>query len=79
MITSKTSQRSGFDCTIRPAPSGAGRTTPSQPGHYPLNDKLQYKMIRITTKATIEKFVFLYVQHYYHDVFKEISIKIIKK
>ena len=28
--------RSGFDCIIRPAPSGAGRTTPSQPGHYPL-------------------------------------------
>ena len=33
MITSK---REGFDCVIRPAPSGAGRTTPSQPGHYPL-------------------------------------------
>ena len=28
--------REGFDCSIRPAPSGAGRTTPSQPGHYPL-------------------------------------------
>ena len=28
---------SGFDCIIRPAPSGAGRTTPSQPGHYPLS------------------------------------------
>ena len=28
--------RSGFDCIIRPVPSGAGRTTPSQPGHYPL-------------------------------------------
>ena len=26
---------------IRPAPSGAGRTTPSQPGHYPLNIQLQ--------------------------------------
>ena len=37
MITSKPSLRSGFDCIIRPAPSGAGRTTPSQPGHYPLN------------------------------------------
>ena len=36
MITSKPSLRSGFDCIIRPAPSGAGRTTPSQPGHYPL-------------------------------------------
>ena len=36
-ITSKSSQRSGFDCIIRPAPSNAGRTTPSQPGHYPLN------------------------------------------
>ena len=35
MITSKL--RSGFNCIIRPAPSGAGRTTPSQPGHYPLN------------------------------------------
>ena len=37
MITSKPSLRSGFDCIIRPAPSGAGRTTPSQPGHYPLS------------------------------------------
>ena len=36
MITSKPSLRSGFDCIIRPAPSGAGRT-PSQPGHYPLS------------------------------------------
>ena len=36
MITSKPSLRSGFDCIIRPAPSGAGRTTPSQSGHYPL-------------------------------------------
>ena len=27
---------SGFDCIIRPAPSGAGRP-PSQPGHYPRN------------------------------------------
>ena len=26
--------RSGFDCIIGPAPSGAGRTTPSQHGHY---------------------------------------------
>ena len=25
-----------FNCIIRPAPLGAGRTTPSQPGHYPL-------------------------------------------
>ena len=39
MITSKPSLRSGFDCIIRPAPSGAGRTTPSQPGHYPLNNR----------------------------------------
>ena len=30
------SVRSGYDCIIRPAPSGAGRTTPLQPGHYPL-------------------------------------------
>ena len=37
MITSKPSLRSGFDCIIHPAPSSAGRTTPSQPGHYPLN------------------------------------------
>ena len=36
MITSKPSLRSSFDCIIRPAPSGAGRTTPSQPGHHPL-------------------------------------------
>ena len=36
MNTSKPSLRSGFDCIIRPTPSGAGRTTPSQPGHYPL-------------------------------------------
>ena len=32
--------RSGFDCIIRPAPSGAGRTTPSQPGHYSLINDL---------------------------------------
>ena len=38
MITSKPSLRSGFECIICPAPSGAGRTTPSQPGHYPLNN-----------------------------------------
>ena len=25
-----------FDCIIRSAPSGTGRTAPSQPGHYPL-------------------------------------------
>ena len=37
MITAKPLLRSGFDCIIRPAPSGAGRTTPSQPGHYPLS------------------------------------------
>ena len=30
------------DCIIRPAPSGAGRTTPSQPGHYPLTNKFQW-------------------------------------
>ena len=35
MITSKPCE--GFDCIIRPAPSGAGRTTPSQSGHYHLN------------------------------------------
>ena len=29
---------SGLDCIIRPAPLGAGRTTPSQPGHYSLNN-----------------------------------------
>ena len=29
--------REGFDCIIRPAPSRAGRTTPSQPGQYPLS------------------------------------------
>ena len=34
----KPSRRSAFDCIIRPAPSGTGRTTPSQPGHYPLNN-----------------------------------------
>ena len=34
MIALKPSLRSGFDCIIRPAPSGAGRTTP---GHYPLS------------------------------------------
>ena len=32
MITSKPEHS-----IIRPAPSGAGQTTPSQPGHYPLN------------------------------------------
>ena len=36
MITSKPSLRSGFDWIIRTAPSGAGWTKPSQPGHYPL-------------------------------------------
>ena len=30
MITTKASLRSGFHCIIRPAPSGAGRTTHSQ-------------------------------------------------
>ena len=29
--------RSHFDCIIHLAPSGAGRTAPSFPGHYPLN------------------------------------------
>ena len=29
----KTSLRPGFDCIIRPAPEGAGRTTPEQTGH----------------------------------------------
>ena len=38
MIMSKPLLRSGFDCIIHPAPSGAGRTTPSQPGHYPLSE-----------------------------------------
>ena len=33
MITTK---REGFDCIIRPAPEGAGRTTPEQTGHHPL-------------------------------------------
>ena len=40
MITSKPLLRSGFDCIIRPAPSGAGRTTPSQPGHYPQRNNI---------------------------------------
>ena len=31
MITSKPSLRSGFDCIIRPEPSGASQTTPAQP------------------------------------------------
>ena len=44
MITSKHSLRSGFDCIIRTAPSGAGRTTPSQPGHYPPNTKFVLRM-----------------------------------
>ena len=34
MIKSKHSLRSGFDVVIRPAPEGAGRTTPEQTGHY---------------------------------------------
>ena len=38
MIMSKLSLRSGFDCIIPPAPSGAGRTTPPQPGHCPLTN-----------------------------------------
>ena len=42
MMQSKPSLRSGFDCIIRPAPSGAGRTTPSQPGHYPLSISWYY-------------------------------------
>ena len=36
--SARVSLRWGFDCIIRPAPSGAGRRTPSQPGHYPLNN-----------------------------------------
>ena len=49
MITSKPSLRSGFDCIIRPAPSGAGRTTPSQPGHYPLRKYTDKRLAMVTT------------------------------
>ena len=37
--------RQSFDCIIRPAPSGAGRTTPSQPGHYSLDIFTRYVII----------------------------------
>ena len=34
MMQSKPSLRSGFDVIIRPAPEGAGQTTPEQTCHY---------------------------------------------
>ena len=37
MMQSNPDRSEGFDVIIRPAPSGAGRTTASQPSHYPLN------------------------------------------
>ena len=36
----KPERSEGFVCIIRPAPSGARLTTPSQPGHYHLNFSL---------------------------------------
>ena len=48
MITSNTSLRSGFDCIIRPAPSAAGRTTPSQPGHHPHSMEFSEKRYKYT-------------------------------
>ena len=36
-------------CIIRPAPSGAGRTTPSQPGHYPLINLCNHYMVTTDT------------------------------
>ena len=33
-MQSKTERSEGFDVIIRPAPEGAGRTTPEQTGHY---------------------------------------------
>ena len=51
MITSKLSLGSGFDCIIRPAPLGAGRTTPSQPGHYPLINNLSANAQKLIDKS----------------------------
>ena len=34
MMQSKPERSKGFDVIIRPAPGGAGRTTPEQTGHY---------------------------------------------
>ena len=34
MMQSKPERGEGFDVIIRPAPEGAGRTTPEQTGHY---------------------------------------------
>ena len=53
----KPSLRSGFDCTFALLPRVAGRTTPWQPGHYPLRS--------ILYKSRLTKLVFavLYVSH----------------
>ena len=34
MMQSEPERSKGFDVIIRPAPEGAGRTTPEQTGHY---------------------------------------------
>ena len=58
MMQSKPERSEGFDVIIRPAPSGAGRTTPSQPGHYPLN-VIQHELKRqcITREQTIQGYI----------------------
>ena len=58
----KPSLRSGFDCTIRPVPSGAGRTTPSQPGYYPLTRKSAAKGATIPCKEPCSRFIYFLVQ-----------------
>ena len=44
--------RSGFDCIIRPAPSDAGWTKPSQPSHYSLNNKIILQFLMTNTCDT---------------------------
>ena len=53
LLTSKPPLCSGFDCIIRPAPEGAGRTTPSQPGHYPLSKHIEATHVKLHNSDAI--------------------------
>ena len=52
--------RSGFDCIIRPASSGVGRTTPSPPGHYHPNISYRYIYIYSARGTNIYIYVYIY-------------------
>ena len=77
--------RSGFAFIIRPVPSGARRTTPSQPGHYPLisnctlSNTLQLHFNGI--KNAISKMVvilFMLPVGYFHDTNENIVHKLFR-